>query len=113
MLLLIRIPWLHEPVIKIENFNGQINLHRECIDHYNPRTGEYFSEEKDRSIRIDLDDEMPKYFFTVLKRHLQYKLLNNCTIFCNDGYHKFEFSNWRMTKYTDSAIYFEKNEGGN
>ncbi len=46
MLLLIRIPWLHEPVIKIENFNGQINLHRECIDHYNPRTGEYFQKKK-------------------------------------------------------------------
>ena len=56
---------------------------------------------------------MSKYFFISLKRYFQYKLLNNCTIFCNDGYHKFEFSNWKMTKYTDNAIYFEKNEGEN
>ena len=112
ILLLIRIPWLDEPVIKIENFNGQINLHRECIDHYNPRTCEYSSEEKDRSLRINLYDEMPKYFFTVLKRFLQYNWMNNCTIFCNDNYHKFEFSNWRMSRYTDSVIYFEKDKGG-
>lgn len=113
MIIIIRVTWLDEPVIKIENFNEKINLHRECIDHYNPRTGEYYSEEKDRSLRIDLDDEMSKYFFISLKRYFQYKLLNNCTIFCNDGYHKFEFSNWKMTKYTDNAIYFEKNEGEN
>lgn len=60
MILIIRVTWLDEPVIKIENFNGQINLYRECIDHYNPRTREYSSEEKDRSLLINLYDEMPK-----------------------------------------------------
>lgn len=110
MILIIRVTWLDEPVIKIGTFNGQINIHRECIDHYNPKTRVYTSEEKDRFLRIDLEDEMPEYFFTPLKRYLQYKLMNNCTIFCNDNYHKFEFDNWRITKYTDNAIYFEKNE---
>lgn len=110
MIIIIRVTWLDEPVIKIEDFNGKINLYRECIDHYDARTREYSSEEKDRTIRIDLDKEMPRYFFTVLKRHLQYKLMNCCTIFCYDSTRKFEFDNWRMTKYTDDAIYFEKNE---
>lgn len=110
MILIIRVTWLDEPVIKINDFNGQINLYRECIDYYDARTREYSSEEKDRTLRIDLEGEMPKYFFTVLKRYFQYKLVNYCTIFCNDNTTKFEFNNWKMTKYTDSAIYFEKNE---
>ena len=67
MLLLIKIPWLDTSVIRVEDYNGQINLHRECIDQYNPKTRAYTSEEKDRLLRIDLEDEMPKYFYTSLK----------------------------------------------
>ncbi len=106
MLLLIRIPYLDKPSIKIENFDGKINLYRECIYNYDAKTREYILEEKDRTLRIDLDIEMSKYSFYGIKN-----IMNCCTIFCDDGTRKFEFKNWKMTKNTNRSIYFEKIEG--